>query len=426
MKLDFFNVWSFIVAIATGLLAMSFPLSLVWSIEQEFIFPTYQWVINAILILDIPINIYHIHSNKSEFLLPEEIRPESYFKKWLAIDFVAAIPFYSLTGSMILSVIRLIKLVKISHHMTMLSRKQIRYNVHLKIMNFVFWMSLLAHWLSCGWMYIHGIDSTIDLKSNYIRALYWVVTTLTTVGYGDITPHTNSEYLYTIMMQILGIGAFGYIIGNVTFYLKRRDPATLSYIENIEKLNTLLKYRGLPKSLQRKLQYFYTYQWRERLGYDESSLLTGLPESLKGEVSIHLKKEIIRKISLFRNAEEGFLDEIAKMLTTVVLTPGDYLFRSGDEGDAMYFVISGELSALDNSEENTFAEFSVGDHFGEIALFEEEARTASIKAQTYCDLYRLDKKVFQRIKNLYIDIYEEVRAKAISRQKDNILARTNR
>lgn len=36
----------------------------------------------------------------------------------------------------------------------------------------------------------------------YITSLYWVVTTLTTVGYGDITGHSSEEYLFTMVVEV--------------------------------------------------------------------------------------------------------------------------------------------------------------------------------------------------------------------------------
>ena len=40
--------------------------------------------------------------------------------------------------------------------------------------------------------------------------------TLATVGYGDIVPKTNPQTMYTMVVMLLGVGVYGYVIGNVT------------------------------------------------------------------------------------------------------------------------------------------------------------------------------------------------------------------
>ncbi|GAH14806.1 unnamed protein product, partial [marine sediment metagenome] len=47
-----------------------------------------------------------------------------------------------------------------------------------------------------------------DEKSLYIKAFYWTITTLTTIGYGDITPTGNVLILYVILIELLGAGMY--------------------------------------------------------------------------------------------------------------------------------------------------------------------------------------------------------------------------
>jgi CRP-like cAMP-binding protein len=114
------------------------------------------------------------------------------------------------------------------------------------------------------------------------------------------------------------------------------------------------------------------------------------------------------------------LKNIAGDLEPVTLNPGDILFESGDTGQSMYFVVTGVLVATDQRREKVFGTFHVGDFFGEIALFEERPRTATILAKTYADLYCLRKPVVDKLKDLHIDIYEELRRFSIERDAENI------
>lgn len=49
----------------------------------------------------------------------------------------------------------------------------------------------------------------------YIKSVYWVITTLTTVGYGDYKGYTPSEYIVQMGVEFLGIGIFSYLMGSI-------------------------------------------------------------------------------------------------------------------------------------------------------------------------------------------------------------------
>jgi hypothetical protein len=66
-----------------------------------------------------------------------------------------------------------------------------------------------------GWIEVLVSKGTMtsDFWSKYIAAFYWVITTFSSIGYGEITGNTQNEYLYTMFVEMLGMCFFGYIIG---------------------------------------------------------------------------------------------------------------------------------------------------------------------------------------------------------------------
>ena len=66
-----------------------------------------------------------------------------------------------------------------------------------------------------GWIYQNYLNEMQELnyKSYYISAIYWVITTFTSVGYGDIKGNTQIEFLFTIGIEMIGIAFYGYMIG---------------------------------------------------------------------------------------------------------------------------------------------------------------------------------------------------------------------
>lgn len=86
-------------------------------------------------------------------------------------------------------------------------------------------LALTMHVAACIWVAI-GTNNTGTWVDDgnfrdageftlYITSLYWVVTTLTTVGYGDIIGFTKIEYTYTMMVEFVGIGFFSFIMGSI-------------------------------------------------------------------------------------------------------------------------------------------------------------------------------------------------------------------
>lgn len=73
-------------------------------------------------------------------------------------------------------------------------------------------------------------------------------------------------------------------------------------------------------------------------------------------------------------------------------TPGQYVFKEGDRGDTMYIVIEGEVKILVGS--TTVEIAGPGSIFGELALIDEQPRSATVIAKTHCRLAAVDQGEF--------------------------------
>ena len=111
----------------------------------------------------------------------------------------------------------------------------------------------------------------------YIFALYWVVTTLTTVGYGDIYGKGNSQFIFTMIVEFLGILVFSIIMSSVNQALGQSGD--IDIIENkidqvdvwLVKLDNSRLSKSLPKILYEKIKVYI----QESLHYDHKKLIDG-------------------------------------------------------------------------------------------------------------------------------------------------------
>lgn len=92
---------------------------------------------------------------------------------------------------------------------------------------------LFVHTISCLWIFLaaYNMDSDDPELSNWIDAfafditevgsmytigLYWTITTITTVGYGDISATNTSERIVASIIMIIGVIAFSFAIGSLS------------------------------------------------------------------------------------------------------------------------------------------------------------------------------------------------------------------
>lgn len=66
-------------------------------------------------------------------------------------------------------------------------------------------------------------------RDKYFAAVYWSVTTITSVGYGDITPQNPGEMLICTFWLLLGSTIWAYVIGNATAIVSTGDPDMIAH-----------------------------------------------------------------------------------------------------------------------------------------------------------------------------------------------------
>jgi len=92
-------------------------------------------------------------------------------------------------------------------------------------------------------------------------------------------------------------------------------------------------------------------------------------------------------------------DELARAVEDLVVAPGTVIFRQGDPGDKFYLIRTGRVRVFreDASLETELSVLQAGDDFGEMALFMDEPRMATVAALEETRLMVLSKEQFQSI-----------------------------
>ncbi len=93
--------------------------------------------------------------------------------------------------------------------------------------------------------------------------------------------------------------------------------------------------------------------------------------------------ELLARVPAFETLDGGDLERIAEVAVPRSFDPGQLVFREGDDSDTCYIVRDGHARAIRRHSDGraiTLATFGPGDIFGELAMFEDERRSATVEA----------------------------------------------
>ena len=250
-------------------------------------------------------------------------------KGWFPIDVLSIIPFDILFNqgdgggrynnlARVARIGRLYKLVKLTKLIRILKvmkeqNKILKYiNKGLNIQSgydrmifFVFIFILLCHIATCLWIMTATImseEETHDGKKYkgtwlspweksyssdsafYCISFYWTITTITTVGYGDISATNLSEMIFASIMMVIGVISFSFANGALTSILATSDSENGNFNSKVEILEKAKKKYHIPDTLYRRTKKSIKYAIQNDQE-DLYNFVQELPHHIQNEMS---------------------------------------------------------------------------------------------------------------------------------------------
>uniref|UniRef100_A0A8D3A3B7 Voltage-gated inwardly rectifying potassium channel KCNH3 n=1 Tax=Scophthalmus maximus TaxID=52904 RepID=A0A8D3A3B7_SCOMX len=339
-----------------------------------------------------------------------------YCTTWFFVDLIAALPFdllyaFNITVTSLVHLLKTVRLLRLLRLLQKLDRYSQYSAVVLTLLMSVF--ALLAHWMACVW-YVIGrmeiessdpvtwdigwlqelgkrletpyVNSTMggpSMPSAYIASLYFTLSSLTSVGFGNVCANTDAEKIFSICIMLMGALMHAVVFGNVTAIIQRMYSRRSLYHTRMKDLKDFIRVHRLSQQLKQRMLEYFQATWSVNNGINANELLHDFPDELRADIAMHLNKDILQ-LPVFERASRGCLRSLSLHIKTSFCAPGEYLIRHGDALQANYFVCSGSLEVLKDN--MVIAILGKGDLIG---------------ALTYCDLQYISVRALREVLGLY-------------------------
>ncbi|XP_066534725.1 potassium voltage-gated channel subfamily H member 2a [Hoplias malabaricus] len=390
-------------------------------------------IVDIMFVVDIVINFRttYVNTNDEVVSQPGHIAVH-YFKGWFLIDLVAAIPFDLLiyrSGEETTTLIGLLKTARLLR-LVRVARKLDRYSEYGAAVLFLLMctFALIAHWLACIWYAIGNVErsgstrigwldslgeqlgkpynetipgSGPSTKDKYVTALYFTFSSLTSVGFGNVSPNTNSEKIFSISVMLIGALMYASIFGNVSAIIQRLYSGTARYHTQMLRVREFIRFHQIPNPLRQRLEEYFQHAWSYTNGIDMNAVLKGFPECLQADICLHLNRALLQNCKAFKGSTKGCLRALAMKFKTTHAPPGDTLVHAGDVISALYFISRGSIEILRG--DVVVAILGKNDIFGEpINLYARPGKSsADVRALTYCDLHKIHREDMLEVLDMY-------------------------
>ncbi|CAD7939704.1 unnamed protein product [Amoebophrya sp. A25] len=294
-----------------------------------------------------------------------------YLTGWFIIDFLSIIPYdlitcwsgESLGTFRIFRLLRLMKLARIFRASRLFKRWQDHISLtfaSIALMKFGLGILLLSHWVACLWgltgleftgrptncfgdgpggtnpdrdrfndwdgsswvrsTFVPGNnpddarsyhkDDPCDEFVVFLIALHWSVMTITSIGYGDITPTQWQEYLICVLVMFIASFSWAYVMGNACSVIMNMNPVRVEFEQAMDQLNSMMKENDVPPALQRKLRENMREAQNLHRLLRSRELSKDMAPSIKCELIMHTSSQWIKDVSFLRGCSPQFMMEL--------------------------------------------------------------------------------------------------------------------
>ena len=380
--------------------------------------------IDLIFILDVLINCVSAQVIEEGLITNIQEILSNYMKTWMVFDLLSAIPFSFIlhntrwsTMTKLAKLPRLYRGFKIAKIIQGSNLVEKLYSIKIfrcifdislrgkRILYFFIIFSIVCHLLTCIWYFISQLNTSRNwvIKLNYldrsesemyIASLYWVITTLATVGYGDITPDNSIERGFCICVMLIGVFFYSYTVGIITSIMSEIDRLRQRIDNKMIILQEITRNYNIDKELEKRIRKNLKLN-TSSTNREYSDLLKSLPRRMALQLNFIINKKLVEKGNkFFEKKPLAFISQILEVLRSVKLPAKEIIFLKGFISSEIYFISKGHVCIYDmyNRTEVSSSNLFETEYFGDIGVLLGESRAVSAKTMKYSELLILTKE----------------------------------
>ncbi|XP_050709707.1 potassium voltage-gated channel protein eag-like isoform X3 [Eriocheir sinensis] len=442
-------IWDWVILFLTFYTAIMVPYNVAFKYKtsEDVSLLVVDSIVDVIFFIDIVLNFHTTFVGPGgEVVSDPKIIRMNYLKSWFLIDLLSCLPYDVFNAfdhdedgiGSLFSALKVVRLLRLGRVVRKLDR-YLEYGAAMLVLLLCFYM-LVAHWLACIWYSIGKSDAdngiqyswlwklanvtqspykyipsngshTLELiegptkKTMYVTSLYFTMTCMTSVGFGNVAAETDNEKIFTICMMIIAALLYATIFGHVTTIIQQMTSATAKYHEMLNNVREFMKLHEVPKALSERVMDYVVSTWAMTKGIDtnkvENEVLNYCPKDMKADICVHLNRKVFNEHPAFRLASDGCLRALAMHFTMSHSAPGDLLFHTGESLDTLCFIVTGSLEVIQDDE--VVAILGKCDVFGDTFWKDPTVgqSAANVRALTYCDLHAIKREKLLEVLDFY-------------------------
>jgi len=456
------RVWEILLIMLLLYIVVTVPIRVCFDVTLEGGAASFDSFVDALFVTDLFVNFICAYIDQHGVLIVGQQQIiKHYAQTWLFLDLIASVPIDSIleaTGGdyssssngnlnrvakiarlprlfRLIRLLRLLKLLRVVRLVRVMNNWERNYSAVLnvgftRIFKVVFGVFMVTHLIGCFWYFMawigddspgplswvvrHGIqDESVQVK--YLTSVYWAFSTLTTVGFGDISAYTTPERIFSILCMVAGVSWYAFIISTISSIISLFDKRNVEIKRKQRLIVEFMRQTQVPLRLRQRILSYFDYVTEKDAADIQSaemeSVLGMLSLQLRTEVTLHLNRDIIPNIPFFENKTPQFVAACVSYLRPLFFQPGDFISKLGQHPEEVFFLTSGRANLILPSGRNFRAMIS-GSYFGEIGCMLSEVNKVSVCAVTECEVYSLTKTDLKTLLIEYPDIANEMRKTA--------------
>lgn len=369
--------WDAIMSVLILYSAIVIPYKICFEVGSSGFSSVLDFVVDALFVLDLAVNFRTAFVEDDGDLVVDSKRiAHHYLRTWFLVDFLSCVAglfpvlfpedgedapdLRSLKLIRTLRLLRLLKLVrviKLRRLMEQLEDSPLFSPVWLRLCKLLFQVIFICHLMSCLFYYVAVLDDAdrhdwvtdagVQDSSPWeawVASSFFILSTMTTTGFGDIHAVTTVERLFVCAVMLIGTSVFGYVIGAVASLVSSLDESSVRTNAKLNEMRSFLEEQNVTTQLRRKILRHLNHQIDVQTAFNEGGLLSTMPRSLRTEVILFVYRRTVRVFPILKHLERSLLAFLVEGLTPALYLPREVIYSLREPSSCAYLLYHGEVS----------------------------------------------------------------------------------